>query len=139
MLCQLQETLDLSGDQKREITQLRRMLLPKIQRLMKERGKLNLSSSPQLPSSVVGHRISLEYLKTHQMVGRLKEILSAEHKAMVEFSTTVIKKVSLLMLLQLLIFPCTNQQVHSDDIWSFAARRYFDPFRLPSLLFSHIP
>lgn len=109
----------MTGEQKREITQLRRMLLPKIQRLMKERGKLNLSSSPTLPSSVVGHRISLEYLKTHQMVGRLKEILSAEHKAMVEFATTVIKKVSSFPSSLLLIIANFLQGVQNKCFWCF--------------------
>lgn len=87
------DSLELTKEQKGEIIQLRKRFLPKVQRLMKERGKLNLTTPPTLPSAVVGHRISLDYLKTHHMVGRLKEILRDEHKAMVEFAVTVVKKV----------------------------------------------
>ena len=46
-----------------------------------------------LPSSTVGHRIDLEYLKANQAVIRLKEILRSEHNAMLDFVSTIVKKV----------------------------------------------
>lgn len=47
----------------------------------------------------VGHKISLEYLKTNQAVVRLKEILRAEHNAMLDFICTTIKQVGMVLKL----------------------------------------
>ncbi|GMH45128.1 hypothetical protein BSKO_13085 [Bryopsis sp. KO-2023] len=86
-------TLDMTRDQKVEVMQLRRILLRKLQQLVEERRKLNLTIQTSLPSSTVGHKITLEYLKANQAVVRLKEILRAEHNAMLDFVCTTIKKV----------------------------------------------
>ncbi|GMH37077.1 hypothetical protein BSKO_04950 [Bryopsis sp. KO-2023] len=86
-------TLELTDEQKLEIIQLRKMLLQKLQRLLAERGKLNLTIQPALPSSTVGHRIAVEYLKANQTLVRLKEILRAEHRAMLDFVTAFVKEV----------------------------------------------
>lgn len=86
-------TLDMTKDQKVEMTILRRMLLQKLQQLVEERRKLNVTVQTTLPSSAVGHRIALEYLKANQAVVRLKDILRSEHNAMLDFVSTIIKKV----------------------------------------------
>ena len=86
-------TLDLTKEQKREIVTLRKMLLQKLQQLVEERRQLNMTIQTSLPSSTVGHRIDLEYLKANQAVVRLKEILRSEHNAMLDFVSTIVKKV----------------------------------------------
>lgn len=86
-------TLDMTKDQKVEVITLRKMLLQKLQQLVEERRKLNLTIQTTLPSSTVGHRIALEYLKANQAVVRLKEILRSEHNAMLDFVSTIVKKV----------------------------------------------
>ncbi|CAD7695994.1 unnamed protein product [Ostreobium quekettii] len=86
-------TLDMSKTQKEEIVALRKMLLQKLQQLVEERRQLNMTIQTTLPSSTVGHRIDLEYLKANQAVVRLKEILRSEHNAMLDFVGTIVKKV----------------------------------------------
>jgi len=86
-------TLDLAKEQKREIVTLRKMLLQKLQQMVEERRQLNMTIQTSLPSSTVGHRIDLEYLKANQAVVRLKEILRSEHNAMLDFISTIVKKV----------------------------------------------
>lgn len=86
-------TLDLTKEQKREVVTLRKMLLQKLQQLVEERRQLNMTIQTSLPSSTVGHRIDLEYLKANQAVIRLKEILRSEHNAMLDFVSTIVKKV----------------------------------------------
>jgi len=86
-------TLDMNKAQKQEIIALRKMLLQKLQQLVEERRQLNMTIQTTLPSSTVGHRIDLEYLKANQAVVRLKEILRSEHNAMLDFVGTIVKKV----------------------------------------------
>lgn len=63
----------------------------------------------------VGHKISLEYLKTNQAVVRLKEILRAEHNAMLDFICTTIKQVDIIPkpsnLLAIVNQLCKNAQL----------------------------
>eukprot|EP00210_Caulerpa_lentillifera_P002331 g2236.t1 len=85
--------LELTDAQKKELSQLRKLLLDQLHGLVEERKKLHSTIQTILVTETASHKLALEYLKTNQTILRLREILRVENNAILQYCSTIIRKI----------------------------------------------
>nr|QKY14967.1 predicted protein [Polytomella parva] len=85
--------IDLSEPQMREVVDLKRMFLQKIEPIMEERKHLNVSIQSNLPHDTFHTKNSISYIKAHEAVSKLRDNLRAEQHIVLEFAIAVFRGV----------------------------------------------
>lgn len=86
-------TLNLTEDQKTELSQLRRLLLQQLQTLIEDRKNLKSSIQSFLVTQTLSSKLSTEYLKLQEIEVKLRKNLRIEDRSMFEFCTMIIRKI----------------------------------------------
>eukprot|EP00210_Caulerpa_lentillifera_P000485 g468.t1 len=86
-------SLELTDVQKSELTQLRQMLLEKLNGLVEDRKSLLSTAKCTLVTESVGHKLALEHLSNNEMIMKLKELLRFEDNAILQFNSTIVGKI----------------------------------------------
>lgn len=86
-------TLNLTEDQKTELSQLRKLLLQQLQALIEDRKNLKSSIQSFLVTQTLTSKLSMEYLKLHEIEVKLRENLRIEDRSILEFCTMIIRKI----------------------------------------------
>lgn len=87
------KSIDLTEQQKREIVELKRMFLQKIEPIMEERKHLNVQIQANLPHDTFHTKNALTYIKAHEAVIKLRDNLRAEQHVVLEFAIAVFRGV----------------------------------------------
>eukprot|EP00198_Chlamydomonas_reinhardtii_P008805 XP_001698142.1 predicted protein [Chlamydomonas reinhardtii] len=85
--------IELTPEQMREIVELKRMFLTKIEPIMEERKHLNISIQTNLPHDTYHTKSSISYIKAHEAVSKLRDNLRSEQHVVLEFAIAVFRGV----------------------------------------------
>ncbi|GIL65285.1 hypothetical protein Vafri_19086, partial [Volvox africanus] len=85
--------IELTPEQMREIVELKRMFLTKIEPIMEERKHLNISIQTNLPHDTFHTKSSISYIKAHEAVSKLRDNLRSEQHVVLEFAIAVFRGV----------------------------------------------
>ncbi|GAX79845.1 hypothetical protein CEUSTIGMA_g7285.t1 [Chlamydomonas eustigma] len=87
------KSIELAEHQQREVVELKRMFLQKIEPIMEERKLLNVQIQSNLPHDTFATKNALTYIKAHEAVIKLRDNLRAEQHVVLEFAVAVFRGV----------------------------------------------
>ena len=85
--------INLSEQQKKEVIELKRMFILKIDPIMEERRQLNIQIQSNLPQDTFATKNALTYIKAHDAVIKLRDNLRTEQHVVLEFAIAVFRGV----------------------------------------------
>ena len=92
---QVARALSITGQQRRELSQLRSLFLAKLSRIVAERKDVHSLLGSAIPVGLSSNRaMAARYLGVHDAVRRLRDNLREEHILVLDFVSTIFKHVS---------------------------------------------
>lgn len=98
--------IELSDQQKREVVDMKRSFLQKIDPIMEERKLLNIQIQSNLPHDTFATKNALTYIKAHEAVIKLRDNLRSEQHIVLEFAITVFRDVFKPVQMAALLVKC---------------------------------
>ncbi|EFN51260.1 expressed protein [Chlorella variabilis] len=91
---QIARALDITQQQRRQLSQLRGLLLQKLARVAAERQDINHQLAGAVPGGTGSRHLASRYLVAHDCQRRLRESLREEHALVLDFASTIHKHAS---------------------------------------------